>query len=117
MMLQGTWPFAKLEIYDDYLEFSVASATRMLRWDEIDYCRRLFAFPFMADGIVIIPKDRKPRILLFWSLTKAATILSLLKQKGVNTQTRFTKDVLPFVVLAYAVMPIFLLILFAFSQV
>lgn len=111
MMLQGSWPFAKLEIYDDRLEFSLLSATKILAWSEIDYVRRLLILPFMADGILIVPKDRKPRLLIFWALTGAGKILSLLEAKGINTRAKYTKDILPLVFLAYLPIPIIIFFL------
>lgn len=111
MMLQGSWPFGKLEVYDDRIEFSVASATKVLEWNEVDYSRRLFIIPFMADGILIVPKDRKPQLLIFWALTNTGKILSLLESKGVNTKAKYTKDILPLVILAYLPIPIIILFL------
>lgn len=101
-MVQGSWPFAKLEIYDDHLIFGVGTATKTLHWNEIEYAKRLLVLPLIADGVVIVPKDREPKILIFWAL-RPNKILSLLQSKGVNTQTRFTNDIIPYIAPAYVV--------------
>lgn len=109
-MLQGSWPFARLEIYDGHLVFSVAAAKRILLWSDIDYSKRLFVFPFLADGVVIVPKDREPKLLIFWALNPSK-ILSILKSKGVNTEAKFTKDVLPAIVFARLLGPVLVFVI------
>jgi len=85
----GTWPFAKLEIYDDYLKFKVWPLKVVIKINEIDSVE-LYENAFLVlggTGIRINHHTNKLRFLLFWT-SNTDKILSILKYKGIKTKNK-----------------------------
>ena len=81
-MVQATWPFASLTIYEDSLVLKVAWHTAELKMSEIVAIKRMFFFPVLADGIEIIHKNENlPGVLVFWSFGHGREIKDLIESK------------------------------------
>lgn len=100
-LIQASWPFSRLELYDDHLVFRVAAATKPLQWADVQYARRLRVVPLLADGVAIVPKDGQPTVMIFWSFTGASEIIEFLRSKGVDTTSPHTSAVAPYIFIAH----------------
>jgi hypothetical protein len=84
---RATWPFAKLEFYNDRIVLGVWPKKAILKFEEIDNVELLRTI-FMVGGAGIQIRhhsDDEPRFLVFWP-RKCEEILSLFREKGVSVK-------------------------------
>ncbi len=80
LSVSGTWPFARIQVLDEQVIFTVGWVKFELTYSEIKEVKRIFILPFIADGVRIIhTKSDTPKWLVFWSLRNAKKVIELIQ--------------------------------------
>jgi hypothetical protein len=82
IMLQLTWPFVIIYIYEDKVVINYGGKEFNLKYNEIEEVRLSYWIPFIAEGIRLVHNNpERPHLLRFWSLGHSKKLKQLIQSK------------------------------------
>lgn len=82
IILQVTWPFSSINIYEDRVVLKAAWQTAEVLFSDIVEVKNVLIIPYLAEGIQINHRNRSlPKLLRFWSFGHSKKIQGLIMSR------------------------------------